>query len=242
MWLDEDFVDNVDGDGFGTCPDCFDEAGDAKISTPSEVSVGGANDEGDGLFGEDVVSEPGLVELFEDEFFHVVGVEFEEGSGEGDSGFDVFIDAQGHGGEEVGLAEEDEVVVFGELVEHESEFAEDVEVHEVGFVDDGDEGFAVPVADESGLDEPFFAADMDAVEIDMKGGAEDFEGVGVGVHGAIDGDDDHSFIGFLSNGFLDDGLAGARLSHDEAKTALLRMHLEGVEDVLLLRQQGDSVD
>ena len=55
------------------------------------------------------------------------------------------------------MAEEDEVVVFGELLEEEPEFTEIGEVHEVGVVKDGGERFAVVVEAEGLFDESSFA-------------------------------------------------------------------------------------
>jgi len=98
--LDEDFVDDLDADGFGSCADSFEEAGECEVSGSAEDAVGGADDEGDGLGGEDVMAETCFVELVEDEGFHVVGIELEEGCGEGYSGLDVVVDFERHLSEE----------------------------------------------------------------------------------------------------------------------------------------------
>ena len=76
-----------------------------------------------------------LVELVEDPRFHLVVDEFFESGGVGDPAFDVLVDDEGEGVKELGLGEEDEVVVFWEFFEDEAEVTEGIERHEVGIVD-----------------------------------------------------------------------------------------------------------
>lgn len=59
--------------------------------------------------------ETGAVELGEDEAFELVVVEGVEFGAVGDSGFEVAVDAQLQGGVELGLTDEDEVVIFREV-------------------------------------------------------------------------------------------------------------------------------
>ena len=67
--------------------------------------------------GEGVVAEADAVEFAQDEVAHGVGPEAFGDDGVGDAAFDVVVDAEVEGGEQVGPADEDEVVVFGEVLE-----------------------------------------------------------------------------------------------------------------------------
>ena len=107
----------------------------------------------------------------------------------GDAAFDVLVDAEVESGEQAGPADEDEVVVFGEVLEEQPQLAQVGQVHEVGVVEDGGQGLAGVVEAEGLLDEPAFAFEGGAFELDAEGVAEDFDGVGVGVQGAGDGGD-----------------------------------------------------
>ena len=57
---------------------------------------------------------------------------------------------------------------------------------------------------------------------------------------AGDGGDHISFGVAIEQGRFDDRLAGAGLSEQEAKPALLAMDAKGIEDVLLMGQQGEA--
>jgi hypothetical protein len=59
----------------------------------------------------------------------------------GDAAFQVELRAELERGVEGGLADEDEVVVFGEVLQQEAQFVEGLDGQEVGVVDDGDDGF-----------------------------------------------------------------------------------------------------
>ena len=84
--------------------------------------------------------ESDAVEFAEDEVAHVVGVEPFGDDRVGDAALDVLVDAEVEGGEQAGPADEDEVVVFGEVLEEQPQLAEVGQVHEVGVVEDGGQG------------------------------------------------------------------------------------------------------
>lgn len=82
------------------------------------------------------------VELFLDEGPQVVGGQALHQDGVGDAALDVVVDAQGELVEQLGLSEEDEVVVLGEVLEEQAQPAQSVHVHQVCVVDDGGEHLA----------------------------------------------------------------------------------------------------
>ncbi len=81
--------------------------------------------------------------------------------------------AELEGGVEGGLADEDEVVVFGEVLEHEAQFVEGINGQEVGVVDDRDDGSASGVLGAGFGDEAVFALGVDAEGVELKGLAEE---------------------------------------------------------------------
>ena len=93
---------------------------------------------------------------------------------------------------------EDEVVVFGEVLEEQPQLAQVGQVHQVGVVEDGGQALAGVVEAEGLLDEPAFALEGGAFELDAEGLAEDLDGVGVGVQGAPDGGDQVLVFGVSS--------------------------------------------
>ncbi len=86
-------------------------------------------------------------------------------------------------------------MVFGEVLEEQPEPAEVGEVHEVGVVEDGGEGFAGMIECEGLFDEASFTGEGGAFELDAESVAEDFDGVGVGVQGPGDGGDEVLVVG-----------------------------------------------
>ena len=222
--------------------DGLDQAADAEIAGLAQDAVGGADDQVDGGLREGVVSESDAVEFAQDEVAHVVGVEPFGDDGVGDAAFDVLVDAEVEGGEQAGPADEDEVVVFGEVLEEQPQLAQVGQVHEVGVVEDGGQGLAGVVEAEGLLDEAAFALEGGAFELDAEGVAEDFDGVGVGVQGAGDGGDQVLVFGQALQGLLDDALAGAGHAEHQAQSALLTMDLERVVNLLLLGQEFEFAE
>jgi len=62
--------------------------------------------------------------------------------GVGDAALEVRLFAEPDGGAEIGLAEEDEAMVLGKLIQKEAQLADDIDRQEVGIVDDGDDCLA----------------------------------------------------------------------------------------------------
>ena len=172
-------------------------------------AVGGADDEVDGWASEGVVRQSGAIEFAQKEVAHVVGIEPLGDDRVGNAALDVQVDAEVEGGEQVGPADEDQVVVFGEVLEEQPQLAQVGQVHQVGVVEDGGQGLAGVVEAEGLLDEAALALEGVALELDLEGVAEDFDRVGVGVQRPGDGGDQVLVFGEALEGLLDDGLAGA---------------------------------
>ncbi len=183
------------------------------------------------------MAETDAVEFTEDEVAHVVGVESLGDDGVGDAALDVAVDAEVEGGEQIGPADEDEVVVLGEILEEEPQLAQVGHVHQVGVVEDGGQALAGVVEAEGLLDEAAFALEGGAFKLDAKSVAQDLDGVGVGVQGAGDAGDQVLFFGEALQRLFDDALPRARDAEDQTEAALLAMDLERVVDVALLGQE-----
>lgn len=113
--LHEDGVDLFEIDGFGLVADGFYQGTDAEVFDGPQRAFGEAEDEVDGFVGEGLVGQADEVELAVDVGGEGCrGQEIEFG-GVGDAAFDVEVVAKLEGGVEGGLADEDEVVVFGEV-------------------------------------------------------------------------------------------------------------------------------
>src|SRR5262249_4595155 len=82
------------------------------------------------------------------------------------------------GGQQIGPADEDEVVVLGKVFEEQPQLAQIGQVHEVGVVEDGGQGLAGMVEAEGLFDEAALAFEGGAFELDAEGVAEDLDGVG----------------------------------------------------------------
>ncbi len=110
----------------------------------------------------------------------------------GDAGADLLVDGQGQRLHELRLANEHEVVRSREVLEKEAQTAQALGGHEMSVVDDGDEQFVGSMDLEGFLDQEAFAAMVVAIELNLKGLAEDAQGVVVGVEGAVDDRSDHA--------------------------------------------------
>jgi len=179
--LKEDAVDLFEADNMFAVTDGFEHGGEAEVAQAAQDTLGGADHEGDSVLAEDIVAEPDEVELGVEEGPHVFGVEAGDLDGIGDAALDILVDGEVQFMDELGLGEEDEVVVLGEVLEEEAQFAQALDVHEVGVVNDGDEHLALAVDLPSRLDEEFFAGGIAAIGLNVEGLAEDVQGVVVGV-------------------------------------------------------------
>lgn len=110
MRLEKDAVDLFEVDRAHAVSDGLEQSRDAQVSRSPEQAFTRADDEVEGLGGEDAVGEGDAVELAEDPAAHVVGGELGELGGVGDAAANVLVDGEGRGVEQLWLAEEDELV------------------------------------------------------------------------------------------------------------------------------------
>jgi hypothetical protein len=114
------------------------------------------------------VGESGTIELGAHEGEDVVGGELAEEHRVGDATAEVIVGREGELGEELGLCDEDEVVVLGEVLEEQTKAPEIAHVEEVGVVDDGREHLSGVIDAIGFLDEALLAAVVAAFEVDLK--------------------------------------------------------------------------
>ena len=113
--LHEHGVDLLETDGFGAVAHGFDERADTEVPDRPQDAFRDAQDEVERFVGEGVVRQAGEVELGVEICFQSVRGEGVEFGGVGDAALEVAVGAELEGGVEGGLAEQDEVVVFGEV-------------------------------------------------------------------------------------------------------------------------------
>jgi len=181
------------------------------------------------------VSQTGPVEFAQNELLHRIGPEPFGDGGISDAALDVLVDAQVEVGKQAGSADEDEVVVFGEVFEQQPQPAEIGQIHEMGIVEDGGQRLAGMVEGEGLFDEPAFTSEGGTFELDTEGVAEDFDRVRVGVQCPRDGGDEVLVFRELLHGLLDHAFARAGNAEHEAEPSLLAVDLECVDDLLLAR-------
>jgi len=110
MGLQEDFVDLFEIDNFGVVADGLDEGGDDEVAGSAQEAFGGADDEGESVLGEGIVTEAGPIELIEDKPLDGFGREARQECRVSDPGSDFLVDGQGQGLEEGGLGDEHEIM------------------------------------------------------------------------------------------------------------------------------------
>src|SRR5262249_53163770 len=90
----------------------------------AQDAFGAADDEVDRGAGEGVVRQADTVEVAQQEVAHIIGVEPLGEDRVGHAALDVLVDAEVEGGQQVGPAAQDEVVVLGEVLEEQSQLAQ----------------------------------------------------------------------------------------------------------------------
>lgn len=137
MGLEQDAVDLFEIDAFGLVAHGFEQTGQAQVAGATQEAVGGTDNEGESFLRKSVVGEADGVELGEDELMDLIGVEPGDDDRKGDAGLDVLVDAEVEIGQERGLADQNQVVILGEVFEQQPQFAQAGHFHEMGVVDDG---------------------------------------------------------------------------------------------------------
>jgi hypothetical protein len=186
MRLEEDAVDLLEIHHASLIPDGFEQGAQAEVASATQEAFAGANDQRQGLGGESVVTQAGAVELGQKEGFDDLWRQARKHDRVGDAGTNLLVDGEGQRLQELGLAQQDQVVGRREVLQEQPEATQAVQGHEVSIIDDGDQELVGAMDLESLLDEEPFALMVVADELDLKGLAEDAQGVVVGVEGAVD--------------------------------------------------------
>ena len=113
--LHEHGIDLLETDGFGAVAHGFDERAYTEVPDGPQDPFRDAQDEVERFVGEGVVRQAGEIELGVEICFQGVRGEGVEFGGVGDAALEVAVGAELEGGVEGGLAEQDEVGVFGEV-------------------------------------------------------------------------------------------------------------------------------
>ncbi|MBK7582067.1 MAG: hypothetical protein IPI67_17905 [Myxococcales bacterium] len=142
MWLEQDAVDLLQVDGFGAVAHGFEQGAEAEVSGAAQDALGRADDEAERVVSEGRVGERHLVELGADEVGHAVGCELLHQDRVGDAVLDVFVDGEAQAAEQLGLGDQDQAVILGEVFEEQPDPAQRGDVHQVRVVDDGREHLA----------------------------------------------------------------------------------------------------
>lgn len=127
------------------------------------------------------------------------------------------------------------------FLEEEAKPAQTIARHEVGVVDNRDEELARTMDLKSLLDQEPLARVVVTLELDLKGLAEDAQGVVVGVEGAVDDGSDHALGVMVEEGLLEDRFPRARFAENKAEAALLGVNPEDIKDLLLMGQESDGL-
>ena len=85
----------------------------------------------------------------------------------------------------------------------------------------------------------FLAFEVAAIGFALEGGTEDSQDVRIGMEGSGNRSDHEPFGIMIKQGGFNDRFASSGLSQQEAKATLLAVDTEGVEDFLLMGQEGD---
>jgi hypothetical protein len=113
MGLQEHAIDLLEIDEASLIANGLEQRTDAEVAGATQEALAGTDDQVQGLGGEGVVSQAGAVHLGQEELFDGFGRQTRENDRVGDAGTDLLVDGQGQGLDELGLADEDEVVRGG---------------------------------------------------------------------------------------------------------------------------------
>jgi len=234
MGLEQDAIDVGQIDDFAAGPDGFQERSHAEIAGATQVALGGANDQIECFRGKGAVRQAAQIKLSEDKVADLVGIESRHGDGIGDAGFDFLVDGQIQRGDEGGQSDEDEIVIFRELLKEKSQFPQRISLHEMSVINEGHDHFTILIELVNLKQEPFFTLEIAAIGFGLKGVAQQAQKRGIGVESSGHRSEHEPFGIVLQENRFDDRFACAGLAEQEAKATLLAMHQEGVKDFLLM--------
>ncbi len=234
MGLEQDAIDMGQIDDFAAGSDGFQEAGHAKVAGATQVALGGADDQIECFRGKRAVGQSTQIELSEDKVADLVGIESGYGDGIGNAGFDFLVDGQIQRGDEGGQSDEDEIVIFRELLKEKSQFPQRISLHEMSVINERNDHFAILIKLMNLKQEPFFALEIATVGFGLEGVAQQAQKRGIGVESSGDRSKHEPFGIMLQKYSFDDRFAGSWLAQQETKATLLAMHQEGIKDFLLM--------
>ena len=145
VWLHEHGVDLLGVDDLCLVANGLDHAAETQVFDGSQNTLGAAGYEMNGGVGEGGVSQSEQIELPVDKGGDRRIGQGRKRRGVGDAAADVFVDPELQGGVECVVAEQNQVVVFGKILEQKSQFSQGLHGYEMGVVDDGDDEFSFVV-------------------------------------------------------------------------------------------------
>ena len=207
MRLQENAVDQIDIDrSTGGSSDGFEHRGQTEVATPAQDAVGGANDQLGRGFGKRVVSQSDAIKFAMDKVAHAVVMQPLCDHRISHSTLDILIHGQIQIGEQLHLADQDQVVVLGKILQHQAKFAEVVHVRQVRVINDRHQHVAGAIKTERLFDEPTFALEGGTFARDPKRFTGNLDRVGIGVQRSRDRGHEVLFFGQPFERFLDDRL------------------------------------
>lgn len=164
----------------------------------------------------------------------LVGIESWHGDGIGDTGLDFLVDGQIQCGDEGGQSDEDEIVIFRELLKQKAQFTEGIGLHEMSVINERYDHFAILIELVDLDEKPFFALEIAAVGFGLKGVAQQAQKRGIGVESSGHRRE-HEPLGIVLQkyGFYN-RFSCSWLAQEETKATLLAMNQEGIKDFLLM--------
>lgn len=121
MGLQQDAIDRVKVDILFLASDGLEKAGNTEVFSSAEITVSASDDEAESVVVEDIVGERNGVKLREDQFKHIIGIKLGEDDGISYPGKNVVVDAERKLVQIRRRSDKDDVVVFGEFLEHKTE-------------------------------------------------------------------------------------------------------------------------
>ena len=165
--LEENAVDQIDIDrSSGGGSDGFEHCGQAQVATPTQDAVGRTDDQLGRGFGKRVVSQSDAIKFAMDKVAHAVVMQPLCDHRISHSTLDILIHGQIQIGEQLHLADQNQVVVLGKVLQQQPKFSQVVHVHQVGVVDDRHQHLAGVIETERLFDQSTFALEGGTFELD----------------------------------------------------------------------------
>jgi hypothetical protein len=239
--LKQNMIDHVQRDASFFSSNGFQKAGKDYILSLSEDSIATFNDEFERVVINDIVGKINQIKSWKDELTDIVGAESGNDDRISNPGLDIAVFSEVDLLKQMRLPDEDNIRVFGEILKEEPEPAEVFHIHQMGIVDDQEDGFTWSVKFESFRDEVFLTLEERSFKVGFKSLAKDLDSVDIGVKGSRNGNNDGVFVSKGENRLFDDGFSSTGLTHEETKTAMSGMDFNGIIDNLLVFEKREVV-